>query len=338
MSGHRAAAWPQAAFAAFALAALALAALAAFAAACGASVAPAVFSAGPPVHHDGARFAVVGDLQRTAPVLEVWREQNDVERARVVTAIAELRPDLLLITGDCVFDGGSDAQWEAFDTLTAPLRTASIPTVVAFGNHEYWRGRAGAEAHVFPRFPLDARRHWLSVALGPLRLVVLDSNEGGLGAAAWSSQSTWYEQTLAAFDADESVRGVVVAFHHPPFTNSTVTGDETNVQRAFVPAFSRARKTLAMLNGHVHSYERFVRDDKTYVVSGGGGGPRATLMTGDARRHPDDAYAGPALRDFNYTVYTVSERGVEAEVRGLPRGASGWSVIDRFVLAWPAAR
>jgi hypothetical protein len=327
--------------AARAVAFAASAAVAAGAASCGASgaaVTPAVFAAGPPVAHDGARFVVVGDLQRTAPVLEAWREQNDAERARVVAAIAELRPDLLVITGDCVFDGSSDAQWEAFDALTAPLRAASIPTVTAFGNHEYWRGRAGAEAHVFARFPLDARRHWLSVALGPVRLVVLDSNEHGLGAAAWSSQITWYEQTLAAFEADDGVRGVVVAFHHPPFTNSTVTGDETNVQRAFVPAFARTRKTLAMLNGHVHSYERFVRGGKTYVVSGGGGGPRATLMTGDARRHPDDAYGGPPLRDFNFTVYSVTEQGVEAEVRGLPRGASEWSVIDRFELAWPAGR
>lgn len=330
MSGLRAAACS--------IALAALAALACGASACGpaAGGAPAVFAAGPPVSREGARFAVVGDLQRTAPVLEAWREQNDSERERMVAALAELRPELLLVTGDCVFDGSSDAQWEAFDALTAPLRAASIPTVLAFGNHEYWRGRAGAEAHVFPRFPLDARRHWLSVALGPVRLVVLDSNEGGLGAAAWASESAWYEQTLAAFDADDGVRGVFVAFHHPPFTNSTVTGDEMNVQRAFVPAFVRARKTLAMLNGHVHSYERFVHDGKTYVVSGGGGGPRATLATGAARRHPDDAYDGPALRDFNFTVYSLTEQGVAAEVRGFPKGASAWSVIDRFELAWPA--
>ncbi len=310
--------------------------------ACGApatSGMPPMFAGGPPVPvaRDGAtgRFIAVGDLQRTAPVLEAWREQNDAERARVVAAIAELRPDLLLITGDCVFDGGSDAQWEAFDTLTAPFRAASIPTVLAFGNHEYWRGRAGAEKHVFPRFPLDARRHWLSVALGPLRLVVLDSNEGGLGDEAWAAERAWYEQTLAAFDADDSVRGVIVTFHHPPYTNSSVTGDVVDVQHAFVPAFVRARKTLAMLNGHVHSYERFVRDGKTYVVSGGGGGPRAELLTGAARRHPDDAYAGPALRDFNFTVYSLTEHGIDADVRGLPRGGSAWSTIDRFELAWP---
>lgn len=278
---------------------------------------------------------VVGDLQRTAPFLEFWREQNDEERARVVQAIAGVRPDLLLITGDCVFDGASDGQWEAFDQLTGPLRAASIPAITAFGNHEYWRGQAEAEAHVFPRFPLDERHHWFSIALGPLRLVVLDSNKGALGPAAWASEVTWYEKTLTAFDADPSVRGVLVSFHHPPFTNSTVTGDEAYVQESLVPPFARAQKTLAMLNGHVHSYERFTRDRKTYVVSGGGGGPRATLSTGSERRHPDDRYDGPALRSFNFTVYSSNERGVDAEVHGLQRGATEWSVIDRFDLPWP---
>ena len=73
--------------------------------ACGApgtSGAPPMFAAGPPVAVTragaAARFVAVGDLQRTAPVLEAWREQNDAERARVVAAIAEVRPDLLLIT------------------------------------------------------------------------------------------------------------------------------------------------------------------------------------------------------------------------------------------------
>jgi hypothetical protein len=280
------------------------------------------------------RLAVVGDLQRTAPLLEFWREQNDVERGRVVAEIAAARPDLLVITGDCVFDGGSDAQWAAFDELTVPLRAAGIATVGAFGNHEYWRGRASGEEHLFPRFPLDGGRHWFTVALGPLRVVVLDSNEGALGPATWSAEVRWYEDALARFDEDPEVRGVLVTFHHPPFTNSTVTGDEAHVQRSLFPAFARAHKTLAMLNGHVHSYERFVRGGKTYVVSGGGGGPRAELASGRARRHPDDRYDAPSPRDFHFTLYTIEERAVIAEVHGLARGADTWKVIDRFELPW----
>lgn len=307
----------------------------AFSIGCGPSAPPAAFAAKLAWYHEGARVAVVGDLQRTAPFLEFWREQNDAERARVVDAIAGARPDLLVLTGDCVFDGGSDAQWAAFDRLTAPLRAAAIPVVSAFGNHEYWRGRAAADAHVFPRFPLDQGRHWLALAVGPLRIVVLDSNEDELTAEEWSREVAWYETTLDAFEADPGVRGVLVSFHHPPFTNSNVTADELHVQRRLVPPFARAHKTLAMLNGHVHSYERFVRDGKTYVVSGGGGGPRAGLEIGAARRHPDDLYDGSSPRDFNFTLYSVRDAGVAAEVHGLARGAAAWTVIDRFDLPWP---
>ena len=164
--------------------------------------------------------------------------------------------------------------------------------------------------------------------------MILDNNKSYQTKRTWISQAQWLEKTLVAYDADPAVRGVLVAFHHPPFTNSTVTGDEAHVQRAFVPAFERARKTLALLNGHVHSYERYERAGKTYVVSGGGGGPRATLATGEARRHADDKFEGPALRDFNYTTYSIGDEGIAAEVHALPKGGTAWRIADRFQLAF----
>lgn len=279
----------------------------------------------------GATLVVVGDLQRTSK-LEMWREQNDAEREVVVAGIAAAAPDLLVVTGDLVFDGGSEAEWSRLDGLLGPLR--ATPAITAFGNHEYWQGRAAAEENVFARFPIVARRHWYALSFGPLRLVVLDSNERELGATDWEAQLTWLDATLAASDADASTRGVLLVMHHPPYTNSTVTGDEENVQRAFVPPFLHAKKTLAMLCGHVHNYERYVREGKTFVVSGGGGGPRAALATGASRRHPDDLFDGPSLRDFHFTIYTPTEHGVEAEVRGVPKGGTALHVMDRFVLPW----
>lgn len=311
----------------------AVAALALVVAACAPMHVPQPFAAPPAEIGARARLVVVGDLQRTS-LIEAWREQNDAERARVVAQIAAERPDLVAITGDLVFDGRSGSKWEAFDALAAPIRAAGVPAIAAFGNHEYWGGRYG-ERGLFARFPHMDERHWYAVPFGPLRIVVLDSNVAELDDDEWDTQRAWYEGTLSAFDVDDGVRGVLVMMHHPPYTNSTVTGDEAHVQEAFVPAFARAKKTLAMLCGHVHSYERFERGGKTFVVSGGGGGPRALLATGDARRHTDDRFAGPALRDFNYTVYTLGERGVDAEVKGLPKGGDTFRSMDRFTLRWP---
>ncbi len=142
----------------------------------------------------------------------------------------------------------------------------------------------------------------------------LDSNEAQLGAKLWAEQAAWLVERLAAFDADPAIAGVVVFVHHPPFTNSTVTGDELHVRQAFVPPFAAARKTLAMVAGHVHSYEHFVRGAKTFLVAGGGGGPRVRLARGAARRHADDLFDGPELRHFHFLA--ADARHLRARGRG----------------------
>jgi hypothetical protein len=251
----------------------------------------------------------------------------------VVAAIAAERPALLAITGDCVFQGSSARQWADFDRLMAPVRDAGIPVIAALGNHEYRGGGDGVRA-LWARVPLAGARHFYTTDLGPLRIVVLDSNHDRLSAGEWADELEFYRSALAAADGDERVRGVLVLFHHPPFTNSTVTGDDPIVERDLLGPFLAARKTLVLQNGHVHSYERYVRGGKMLVTSGGGGGPRARLATGDDRRHPDDVAGGPALRDFNFVVYTLGPDLLTVETRGLAKGGSSFRVIDRFALRW----
>ncbi len=293
---------------------------------------PAPFAGELPPFQEDRPFVVVSDLQRTA-MIEFWRESNARERELVIRAIAAARPAFLAITGDLVFSGASPEQWAELDQLCAPLREASIPVVAAFGNHEYWGGGAGEDLF-FARFPHLERQHWYSVAYGPVRLVILDSNIDELTESGWQKQLAWYEQKLRDFDGDRGVRGVLVLLHHPPYTNSSVTGDEMHVQRDFVPAFRCAKKTLAMVSGHVHSYERFVRDKKTFVVSGGGGGPRARLRTGERRQHKDDWFKAEALRNFHYLTFQPRKAGLEVTATGLAKGATEWAVLDRFDLPW----
>jgi hypothetical protein len=92
-----------------------------------------------------------------------------------------------------------------------------------------------------------------------------------------------------------------------------------------------------MISGHVHSYERFLREGKTYIVAGGGGGPRAPLAEGRRRRHADDLFSGGAVRAFHYLRFRPEEPGLEVEVRGIEKDGSGFEAIDRFRLAWPPA-
>ena len=285
-------------------------------------------------HPKSGCFAIVGDLQRTSRA-EFWRESNDEESRRLLAEIAARRPDFAVGLGDLVFRGSSRRDWARFDALTAPLREADIPVFPILGNHEYWMRAAPALRNYFGRFPRLAGRRWYTETYGRLGLVFLDSNEDDLGAVSWAAQSAWFGETLARLDAEPAVEGVLVFSHHPPYTNSTLTGDELHVQRAFVPRFAAARKTLAMISGHVHSYEQFVRGGKTFLVAGGGGGPRVRLARGAARRHAEDAFDGPAMRHFHFLMCTPGTTGFEVEVVGLEKGGGTFLSLSRFLLAWP---
>ena len=238
---------------------------------------------------------------------------------------------------DLVFRGSSRSAWMDFDAMWAPVAAARVPTYPVLGNHEYWLSRNGGLVHFFNRFPSLCGRRWYAARYGPLGLIFLDSNRHALTAFLWETQMRWLQRTLARFDAAPDVRGVLVLLHHPPFTNSTVTSDTRHVQREIVPLFGAATKTLAMISGHVHSYERFERGGKHYVVAGGGGGPRVRLHEGPRRRHVDDAFGGPALRSFHFLQFTPSEDGLEAVVCGLEKGGSDFAPMDRFRMTGPDA-
>jgi hypothetical protein len=279
------------------------------------------------------RFAILGDLQPTSP-LERWRESNPQERRRVVGEIARDAPDFVAALGDMVFCGSLDSQWRDLERVCAPLFDSRVPVFPILGNHEYWILGRRSLARFDARFPHLEGRRWYELRYGPLALLLLDSNHRSLGARAWDRQRAWLTERLATLDAEPGVSGVLVLVHHPPFTNSRVVSDSLRVQRDIVPPFAAARRTLAMISGHVHSYERFHRGAKTYIVTGGGGAPRQRLAIGERRRHDDDLFAGGAVRSFHYLRVTLGQRGLDVEMRALEKGATQFAAGDVFRLDW----
>jgi predicted phosphohydrolase len=282
------------------------------------------------------QFAVVSDLQRTSRA-ELWRESNRDEREAIMGRIASDTPDFVALLGDLVFRGSSQKDWRQFDELCRPLTAPDLPLFPILGNHEYWISRRAGVANYFSRFRHLQGKHWYTLRYGPLALVAVDSNIRWLPRARWFAQRTWYETELARLEQDWSVRGVLVLVHHPPYTNSTVTSDEIHVQHTFVPAFASSRKTMAMLSGHVHSYERFARSGKLFVVTGGGGGPRIKLARAGRRmRHADDLFTGPSVRLFHFLRFRLREDGLEADAIGLEKGGRAFQTMDRFLLSYAA--
>ncbi|MGE3541156.1 MAG: metallophosphoesterase [Candidatus Tectimicrobiota bacterium] len=287
------------------------------------------------LHVQNGRFAIIGDLQPISR-LEFWRQSNLYAGHQLIQQIVQACPDFLAMVGDLVLWGSSAAAWAAFDQLALPLWQARIPILPLLGNHDYGLVRQASLRHFFSRFPHLGRRHWFSALYGPLGLIFLDSNVRRLPAAHWRAQSQWYQQTLVDFEQQADIRGVLVLLHHPPYTNSLVVADSRVVQRTFVPPFLQSTKTLAMIAGHVHSYERYTRGGKTFLVTGGCG-PRMKLATGRRRRHDDDCFAGASIRDFHFLLLTLTPQGLHITMQGLPQSRQQGECLDDMTLSWAPA-
>ena len=271
-------------------------------------------------------IVAIGDLQRTvlAEQLYLGRRQNDAVREALVRAVGAEEPDVLLLLGDQVADGASDREWSYFDELMRELRERETAVHALLGNHDYSRfDRLRSERNFFSRFEWMRPAEPELVRFGDVAYLGVDSNFGVLGAERTRQQAEAFCETLAELDADPSVRGVIVASHHPPFSNSRLTRSAP-VLDLFAKPFLAARKTRLYLSAHVHSYERFEHEGKAFVVAGGGGGPRRRVDVSDARPWRTDVFRGEAVRPFHYLRMSFTDDAISVETMMLMREIPRW--------------
>ena len=220
-------------------------------------------------------------------------DQTDGFRAHLA-AIADRRPDALLIAGDLVESGGEQRDWDEFWKQTGRL-AGSIPLLPCPGNHEYYAGpKHGTYTDDGSRWAIDKYRsyfhpngsekapHYYSQDLGPAVLLSLDSGNGRphgghadtnhyLRGADFtedfhegSAQYMWLESQLEK--AQSSGKFSVVMFHHCPYSSGGhghapgPKGHETDPQsgqplRELTPLFMRYGVDL-VLSGHDEMFER----------------------------------------------------------------------------------
>jgi hypothetical protein len=149
-------------------------------------------------------------------------------------------------------------------------------------------------------------------------LLTVDSNFDHLSSSEISKQAERFRKDLGTLEDDATVKGIIVASHHPPYTNSEFGGN-AQIINMFAEPFLKAKKTRLYLSGHVHSYERFVSGDKVFVVTGGGGGPQRTVSVDADRPYQNDAYRKGSLRPFHYLRMKVSDSGLDVSTMMLGR-------------------
>jgi acid phosphatase type 7 len=201
----------------------------------------------------------------------------------------------LLALGDLQYPAGSLADFNG-SYRPAYGRFADIVHPVP-GNHEYGTTGAAGYFGYFGALAGDPTKGYYSFTSGDWLFIALNTNLScsTISCASGSPQEQFARTLLTADRADR--RPCTIAYwHHPRFSSDTTHGDDPNVQALWADMQLGAD---IVLNGHVHTYERFDPLDATgqlatdgvrqFIVGTGGFGHYAngTPKTGSVVRLAD---------------------------------------------------
>ncbi len=263
---------------------------------------------------------------------------NPTARRALIAKIADERPAALFINGDLPWHGVA-ADYAEYREETRQWRAQRLRIYPALGNHEF---AACWETECLDRwwseFPQLRGRRWYSVALGSKVLALaLDSDAPLL---AGSEQRLWLEGELAPLSA--KVRLVLIVMHHPPVADVQTDTLSNHDPRPNEQALADYLRTIAPLSrahmlviaGHIHNYERFVRDGVDYVVSGGGG-----AAPYEVDRTPADLYQDTDFPNYHYLRFELRANTLAGAMIRYAQGAGAepgqWQIKDRFELTLP---
>ncbi len=238
--------------------------------------------------------------------------------------------------GDVTRAASNENNWAMVDGFLAKLKTESVPAFAAIGNHDYsWTSQNGMR-NFRKRFP-QLQKLWYSVVVGPVAVIVLNSNFSELSREEQKEQLDYYRTALDQYEEDPDVRGILVACHHSPFTNGTVVGPTKKVEADFVQPFVRVKKGMLFLSGHSHAAEHFDLQGKDFLVLGGGGGLLHPCLTGEKCIYGDVFPIKDQRRLFHYVTVDIGDDGLTVTYHMLFIDLSNFHDVGRFTLPWPAA-
>lgn len=195
---------------------------------------------------------------------------NPYAHAAIVGAIRRTPADLLVHTGDMVYDGSQTADWREFFSIERELLRdrCMFPTI---GNHEIAMPTSDGALRYARMFrvpaPPDAAERWYTFRWSSVRFFMLDAHDEFA-----SAERAWLEKTLDAAKNEAGVQLRIVILHHGPYSSGLHGGNEA-LLLARVPDLLRGYKVDLVLSGHDHIYERGDANGLRYIVSGGGGAP-----------------------------------------------------------------
>ncbi len=272
----------------------------------------------------GFSFFVYGDT-RTCP-----------RRHRLVAsemALDPMDPAFVLHTGDLV-ESPVSPNWADFFWAIEPF-SKSTPLLPVLGNHER-NDDSYYKAFSLPTGGGDYDEEWYSFEYGDVNFVVLDSNADQIGLANFMDQRSWLKNELK----NQTEQFTVVLFHHPIYSSEYSTGADSGLADSWGSLFEEYGVDL-VFNGHVHSYERIVKNGVTYVVTGGGGAPTGKMKSrfdfSERARGDSLHYVRVSVKEKELVLETIEVARVDREAGAGRVGCNvnlkvNKSVIDRTVI------
>ncbi len=259
-----------------------------------------------------------------------WGSPSQIRLARLMP---QEPADLIVHTGDIVYENGSDEDFTLRHFRAYQDLLAEVPFFPTPGNHDLRADGEGPYRRAFewPNPVPDAL--YYSFRWADIQFLVLDTTsetgEGDELRAGSGEQLSWLTEQLDRGQRDPNVRWLVVTMHHPLFSGATGLsghGSDKDLRRVLGPLFERYGVDL-VLAGHDHHYERTLPLSDglpvdagcgpVYVVTGGGGSSQFARMVAKTRR------AAVALSQFHFVRLTatmdqivgraVDERGEEID-------------------------
>ncbi len=173
--------------------------------------------------------------------------------------------DLALTTGDLAESGNSASMvWTYFVDRPVRIVGARVPFYVAWGNHD---GGAGSLIRSYVDLPSkdragkDAGNGSYSFDYAGCHFLCIDYFTAGEDVAGWVREDL-------ASDAAKAARFIFAFIHTPPWCERWNTGN-SELRTSLVPYLEQAGVAV-LFSGHMHGYERGLRNDVYYVTTGGG--------------------------------------------------------------------
>jgi hypothetical protein len=172
--------------------------------------------------------------------------------------VRAIDPTVALTLGDNVYpDGAPSLFTDCYDPAWGSFKSKTRPSP---GNHDYETVKAAGYFGYFARRAGPCCRGYYKFNLGAWRLYSLNSERD------IATQATWLRHDIRVHPH----RCTLAYWHRPRFSDSTVHGDFTAVDRLW-DVFA-ANGGDVVLAGHDHDYQRFprIKGVRSFVVGTGG--------------------------------------------------------------------